>query len=105
MTSDIDDAIDRRLEVEFAYDGQPRVVQPAAHGTHKDTGNEVLRGYRSRNVAGSTPKVRRGRSRGTGDSHPVDGASEAVTLGQSRATIAGTGCALEASELDVYGFG
>ncbi len=41
----LDDAITQRVEVEFDYDGQPRVVRPAAYGTHKDTGNEVLRGY------------------------------------------------------------
>lgn len=43
--STISDAIRRRLELEFLYDGQPRIVRPAAHGIHKDTGNEVLRGY------------------------------------------------------------
>jgi hypothetical protein len=41
----LDDAIAQRVEIEFDYDGQPRVVRPAAHGIHKDTGNEVLRGY------------------------------------------------------------
>ncbi len=39
------EAINRRQVVEFIYDGHPRVVQPAAVGIHKDTGNTVLRGY------------------------------------------------------------
>jgi len=43
--STLDYAIQHRLEIVFLYDGQPRIVQPAAHGIHKDTGNEVLRGY------------------------------------------------------------
>jgi hypothetical protein len=43
--STLDDAIQLRVEIEFDYDGQPRVVRPAAHGVHKDTGNQVLRGY------------------------------------------------------------
>jgi len=41
----LDDAIHDRFEIEFTYDGQPRIVQPAAHGLHKDTGKESLRGY------------------------------------------------------------
>lgn len=39
------EAINSRRAVEFIYDGHPRVVQPAAVGVHKDTGNIVLRGY------------------------------------------------------------
>jgi len=45
MTDPIDDAITKRLEIEFVYDGLHRVVQPAAYGTHKSTGNDVLRAY------------------------------------------------------------
>lgn len=45
MNTQIDVAIRERREIEFTYDGHLRVVQPAAHGRHKDTGNEVLRGY------------------------------------------------------------
>ncbi|WP_205858664.1 hypothetical protein [Plantibacter sp. M259] len=43
----IDDAINDRVEIEFTYDGLPRVVQPAAHGTHVSTGKELLRGYQT----------------------------------------------------------
>ena len=41
----IDDAIRGRREIEFVYDGLFRIVQPAVHGIHKGTHNEVVRGY------------------------------------------------------------
>lgn len=44
------DAIAERKNVTFDYDGHHRVVQPAAHGPHATTGNDVLRGYQ---IAGS----------------------------------------------------
>jgi len=49
--SALTEAIKARLEIEFTYDGHHRVVRPAAHGTHIDTGNESLRGYQ---VAGTS---------------------------------------------------
>lgn len=39
------EAIKNRRLVQFSYDGHPRRVVPAAHGSHVTTGNEVLRGY------------------------------------------------------------
>lgn len=42
---EVDRAITQRREIEFVYKGLSRVVQPAAHGFHISTGNEVLRGY------------------------------------------------------------
>ena len=51
MSDSIDEAIESRREIEFVYDGHQRVVQPAAHGRHKTTGNEVLRAYQ---VGGSS---------------------------------------------------
>lgn len=47
----IDDAINQRREIEFFYNGHPRVVQPCAHGTHATTANDVVRGYQ---VGGSS---------------------------------------------------
>ncbi|MCO7238699.1 hypothetical protein [Aeromicrobium sp. CnD17-E] len=45
MTTEIDDAITNRVEIEFTYNGLPRVVRPGAHGIHHTTGNTFLRGY------------------------------------------------------------
>lgn len=44
-------AIKARCLLEFRYDGDPRVVQPAALGVHRSTGNKTLRAYQ---VAGVT---------------------------------------------------
>lgn len=44
-------AIAGRHLVTFRYDGCDRVVIPAAHGTHKTTGNAVLRGYQIRGTS------------------------------------------------------
>lgn len=52
---DLDDAIEQRREIEFAYEGLPRIVQPAAHGIHKTTGNEILRGYQVGGASSSRP--------------------------------------------------
>lgn len=38
-------AIADRVEIEFLYDGLPRVARPAAVGQHATTGNLLLRGY------------------------------------------------------------
>ena len=45
------DAIAERKNVTFDYDGHHRVVQPAAHGPHATTGNDVLRGYQIADLA------------------------------------------------------
>ncbi|WP_456695901.1 hypothetical protein [Aeromicrobium sp. P5_D10] len=42
---DLERAIRDRLLVEFTYDRQPRLVQPAALGPHRMTHNLSLRGY------------------------------------------------------------
>lgn len=42
---DLCDSIAQRRMISFTYDGHPRVVQPAAYGTHITTGNLLLRGY------------------------------------------------------------
>lgn len=44
-------AIRDKREIEFLYDGLPRVVRPAAVGKHASTGRELLRGYQ---VAGAS---------------------------------------------------
>jgi hypothetical protein len=51
VSGQLDDAIARRVEVEFVYNGLPRAVQPGAHGVHHTTGNAFLRGYQ---VAGQS---------------------------------------------------
>jgi hypothetical protein len=44
--------------VSFTYDGHERVVVPAAYGTHKTTGNPMLRGYQIRGTSASrTPPL------------------------------------------------
>lgn len=48
---DICAAIHERMLICFEYDGHPRVVVPAAFGSHASTGNLVLRGYQ---VGGSS---------------------------------------------------
>lgn len=51
-------AIAERRVIRFMYDGHERIVIPAAHGTHKTTGNAVLRGYQIRGTSGSrTPPL------------------------------------------------
>ena len=47
------DAIQGRHLLSFTYDGHQRAVIPAAHGTHKSTGNAVLRGYQIRGTSSS----------------------------------------------------
>jgi len=47
----LDDAIRKRKEIIFTYNGLSRVVQPATHGIHASSSNEVLRGYQ---VGGSS---------------------------------------------------
>lgn len=42
---DICNTIAMRRVLSFDYDGHHRVVQPAAAGTHRTTGNNMLRGY------------------------------------------------------------
>ncbi len=44
-------AITGRRLISFVYDGHDRVVIPVAHGTHKTTGNTVLRGYQVRGTS------------------------------------------------------
>jgi predicted DNA-binding transcriptional regulator YafY len=46
MKEIICDAINRRLVIQFNYDGELRIVEPFVLGYHKDTGNLVLRSYR-----------------------------------------------------------
>ena len=48
MSDLIADAITSRRLVQFYYDGYPRVVIPAAYGTHATTLSQVLRGYQVR---------------------------------------------------------
>lgn len=48
---DFAEAIRSRQIISFAYDGHPRIVEPAAFGRHASTGNLVLRGYQ---VGGSS---------------------------------------------------
>lgn len=43
--AELEHAIRHRLMVEFSYDRQPRVVQPATLGLHRMTGRLSLRGY------------------------------------------------------------
>lgn len=45
MLNTICAAIADRHELSFDYHGHPRIVQPAAAGTHVDTGNPSLRAY------------------------------------------------------------
>ena len=46
-------AIGDQREIEFVYDGLPRVVRPAAVGRHATTGRELLRGYQVDGVSKS----------------------------------------------------
>lgn len=53
--NDLEQAIDSRLHVRFVYEGQPRVVQPAALGRHMITGALSLRGYQTGGRSNSRP--------------------------------------------------
>jgi hypothetical protein len=53
--NDLEHAINNRLPVRFVYDGQPRVVQPAALGHHVVTGALSLRGYQTGGRSNSRP--------------------------------------------------
>lgn len=46
MKEIICDAINKRLVIQFYYDGELRIVEPFVLGYHKDTGNLVLRSFR-----------------------------------------------------------
>jgi hypothetical protein len=52
---DLQSAIRNRSEIEFLYDGHPRVVRPAALGLHATTGNHVLRAYQIGGTGRSAP--------------------------------------------------
>jgi hypothetical protein len=43
--ADIERAIRERHQIEFTYQRQPRIVQPAVLGLHRLTGNLTLRAY------------------------------------------------------------
>lgn len=43
--AELEGAVRDRRVVQFAYDGQPRSVQPVAVGRHRVTGQPMLRGY------------------------------------------------------------
>lgn len=47
MSIDIASAIRNRQVISFSYDGQPRIVLPAAYGKHVTTGSTLLRGYQT----------------------------------------------------------
>lgn len=58
LLADLDDlrrAIADRLPVRFVYEGQPRVVQPAALGRHLITDVPTLRGYQTGGRSNSRP--------------------------------------------------
>ncbi|MFC5677827.1 WYL domain-containing protein [Aeromicrobium endophyticum] len=58
MDAGLDDlrrAIADRLHVRFVYEGQPRVVQPAALGSHVITDAITLRGYQTGGRSNSRP--------------------------------------------------
>lgn len=60
MISKICNAISRKKIIEFYYDGGNRIVEPFCYGIHKDTNNEILRGYQIRgfNSSGNLPNWR-----------------------------------------------
>lgn len=45
MRASICSAINGKQIIQFYYNGGSRLVEPFCLGVHKDTGNEVLRGY------------------------------------------------------------
>jgi len=45
MNNEICNAIANKNIIEFYYKGGTRTVEPHCYGVHKDTHNEVLRGY------------------------------------------------------------
>lgn len=53
-------AIRNRKLISFVYDGLPRIVQPAAYGSHATTGSMKLRGYQvgGASSSGSLPQWR-----------------------------------------------
>jgi hypothetical protein len=53
--NDLEQAIAHRLHVRFVYEGQPRVVQPAALGSHLITDAPTLRGYQTGGRSNSRP--------------------------------------------------
>ena len=40
-------AINNKQIISFDYDGYPRIVEPHTFGSHKDTGNDVVRGFQT----------------------------------------------------------
>lgn len=45
MRTDICSAINAKKVIQFYYNGGTRLVEPFCYGVHRDTGNEVVRGY------------------------------------------------------------
>lgn len=47
MKTEICSAINSKQVIEFYYNGGTRLVEPFCYGIHKNTNNEVLRGYQA----------------------------------------------------------
>ena len=47
--------ITNRDLIEFHYDGHHRIVLPAAHGLHAQSGNAAMRGYQIEGTSNSRP--------------------------------------------------
>lgn len=45
MKTEICSAIESKQVLRFYYNGGNRIIEPFCYGIHKDTSNEVLRGY------------------------------------------------------------